>query len=148
MAGAKHSRDGSRLPDERGVSRRALLGAAACAVPLVGGAAEGAGASGIAGECGLRGWNLALAVWRRAEGALAVAGRVGDEGLYDRLGARHDRALTRLLLQPAPDGAAFAGKLELAVAHLAWEFGAGEACMAALCADARRLSGGGAVLRG
>jgi hypothetical protein len=127
-----------------------LLGAAACAVPFVGGLGSGAGegrwtpdqvrgdAEVVAGAAD-RGWNLALAVWRRAEGALAAASGVEDEALYDRLGARHDRALTRLLLQPAPDGAAFSEKLELAVQHLAWEFGAGEACMAALCADARRL---------
>ena len=43
------------------------------------------------------------------------------------------RSSTRLL----------AAKLELAVRHVAWELTGGEACMAALLRDARRLAGGG-----
>jgi hypothetical protein len=58
----------------------------------------------------------------------------------DRLGARHDRALVRLLTTPAPDAAALADKLDLLIAHQASELRAGDACLAALEADARGLA--------
>jgi hypothetical protein len=58
-------------------------------------------------------WSRALARFRRAEAAFAAATSVPDEALYDRLGERCDRALTRLLHTPAPDVAALALKLDL-----------------------------------
>ncbi|MGA9580898.1 MAG: hypothetical protein WBR13_02880 [Allosphingosinicella sp.] len=49
-------------------------------------------------------------------------------------------ALRRLLRLPAPDLAALALKLELAVADQAWELTGAEDCLADIAADARRLS--------
>jgi hypothetical protein len=45
-----------------------------------------------------------------------------------------------LLRAPAPDLAALAAKLDLAVAQAAWELTGGEKCMAALHRDARRFA--------
>jgi hypothetical protein len=95
---------------------------------------EGTGARGTAK------WHRALAAWRRADAAISAASHSQDEDLYDRLGARHDRALVRLLTTPAPDGTALADKLDLAIAHQIWELTAGAACLGALRRDARRLS--------
>jgi hypothetical protein len=86
-------------------------------------------------------WNRALARFQKADAALAVLAHAPDEDLYDRAGTRHDRALVRLLRTPAPDAAALADKIDLLIAHQAWEFRAGEACLAALSADAHRLCG-------
>ncbi|MEA2999697.1 MAG: hypothetical protein QOK17_1530 [Sphingomonadales bacterium] len=47
----------------------------------------------------------------------------------------------RLLRLPAPDLAALALKLDLAVADQAWELTGCETCLAGLQADARRLCG-------
>jgi hypothetical protein len=85
-------------------------------------------------------WERAVAHLQRAETLLAAAGRTEDDDLYDRLGARLDCALVRLLLTPAPHLAALADKLDLLIAHQAWEFTAGEACLGALSADAHRLA--------
>jgi hypothetical protein len=49
-------------------------------------------------------------------------------------------ALFRLLRQPSPDIAALADKIELVVADQAWELTGAEDCLAAIAADARRLS--------
>jgi len=84
-------------------------------------------------------WSRALARYRAAEAALAAAARAPEE-VYDRLGARHDAALKRLLRVPAPHLAALADKLELAVDQQAWELTGGDGCMAALIADARQLT--------
>jgi hypothetical protein len=81
----------------------------------------------------------ALARFRAAEAALAAAAQAPEE-VYDRLGTRHDAALKRLLRVPAPHLAALADKLQLAVSQQAWELIGGDACMAALIADARRLN--------
>jgi hypothetical protein len=49
-------------------------------------------------------------------------------------------ALRRLFKIPAPDIAALALKLELAVCDQAWELTGCESCLAAMADDARRLS--------
>jgi hypothetical protein len=85
-------------------------------------------------------WNRALAAWRRADAAIEAASGTQDQAHYDRLGARHDRALVRLLTTPAPDATALADKLDLAIAHQISELTAGETCLASLLGDARRLA--------
>jgi hypothetical protein len=84
-----------------------------------------------------------LATYRRADSALSAVTGTADDALYNRLGARHDRALVRLLTTPAPHAAALADKLDLLIAHQAWELRDGDSCLAALSADARWLAAGG-----
>lgn len=84
-------------------------------------------------------WDRAKARFQAADAALAALARTPDEDLYDRAGTRHDRALVRLLRTPAPHAAALADKIDLLIAHRAWEFRAGDACLGALQRDARRL---------
>jgi hypothetical protein len=81
-----------------------------------------------------------LSRYQKAEAALAAAAHTEDEDLYDRLGARHDRALQRLLRAPAPHLAALAAKLDLALDERAGEFIGDAAAMKALKQDARRLA--------
>ena len=78
--------------------------------------------------------------FQKADTALAALAGTPDEDLYDRAGTRHDRALVRLLRTPAPHAAALADKIDLLIAHRAWEFRAADACLAALSSDARRLA--------
>ena len=85
-------------------------------------------------------WTRALTRYRRAEHALAAAAHTEDESLYDRLGTRHDRALTHLLNTPAPHLEALADKLDLTLAHQAWELTGTETALFTLPADARRLA--------
>jgi hypothetical protein len=85
-------------------------------------------------------WNRAKARFQKAEAALAALAHTSDEARYDRAGARHDAALQRLLRTPAPHAAALPDKIDLLIAHQAWEFTAGDLCLAAIAADARRLS--------
>jgi hypothetical protein len=85
-------------------------------------------------------WDRALARFQRAEAALAAAAQTEDEALYDRLGARHDIALRRLLRTPAPHLAALALKLDLALDERSLEFAGDAAAMKALKDDARRLA--------
>jgi hypothetical protein len=85
-------------------------------------------------------WARALARFRAADAALAAAAHTEDEELYDRLGARHERALQRLLRTPAPNLAALAVKLDLALDERAGEFVGNAAAMAALKQDAVRLT--------
>jgi hypothetical protein len=80
-----------------------------------------------------------MARFRAAEAALSALAHSEDEALYDRAGERHDAALQRLLRTPAPNAAALADKLDLLIAHQAWELGAADSCLASLSADARRL---------
>lgn len=101
-----------------------------------------------------RRWDRALAAYRRAEARVAAfkaeearlpAGRRAFpcEDLEDRFGALDGlrlAALRRLLHAPAPDLAAIALKLELAVADPAWELTGCETCLEAIQADARRLA--------
>jgi hypothetical protein len=74
-----------------------------------------------------------------AEAALAAAAGVPDE-VYDPIGARHEAAFQRLLRTPAPDAAALARKLELALDERAGEFFGDEAAMKAMKRDARRIA--------
>lgn len=127
------------------LSRRDLLGAA-CAVPVlsvvegpVAAAAPAAARSRPADEKRLARWSAALARFRGAEAALAVADGA-DEDRFGRLAERCDAAMCRLLRTPAPHAGALALKLELTVRHLVWELTGGDACLAALLGDAHRLA--------
>ncbi|MEA2998849.1 MAG: hypothetical protein QOK17_682 [Sphingomonadales bacterium] len=137
------------------LSRRALLGAV-CAAPAVGRHAGLDPASTffsppprdrwIPGQARndedrlVTIWDRSLSRYQKAEAALAAAAHTEDEDLYDRLGARHDRALQRLLRAPAPHLAALAAKLDLALDERAGEFIGDAAAMKALKQDARRLA--------
>jgi hypothetical protein len=137
------------------LSRRALLGAAFAAPVLS--IAEGPVLAALppaaAGEVGqgiappaaepsraVTLWDRAFARFQKADAELTALTGGPDDNLYDRAGTRHDRALVRLLRTPAPHAAALADKIDLLIAHQAWELRAGEACLAALSADARRLA--------
>ena len=85
-------------------------------------------------------WDRALSRYRAAESALAAVTGTEDDDLYDRHLLRFNAALKKLLRTPAPANAALALKLDLTIHHLAWELTGGERCMAALLADAHRLS--------
>ena len=85
-------------------------------------------------------WDRALKNYQKAEAALAAAAHTDNEALYDRLGTRHDRALQRLLLTPAPTIAALALKLDLTLYERAEEFLGDAPAMRALKQDAHRLS--------
>jgi hypothetical protein len=74
-----------------------------------------------------------------ADVALAAAAGEPDE-VYDPIGSRHEAALQRLLRTPAPDAAALARKLELALDERAGEFFGDEAAMKAIKRDARRIA--------
>jgi hypothetical protein len=93
----------------------------------------------VQGDGGVANWDRALARFHRAEAALAAA-ESADEDAYDRLAARCDAAMCRLLRTPAPNCTALAAKLEMTVRHLVWELSGGEACLAALTRDAWRLA--------
>lgn len=96
-------------------------------------------------------WARALAAVRAAEVAVGVAERDQDkarsraeavalEEVYgDRLSDFY-AAVRRLMRTPAPDMAALAGKIALAVDHEVATLEGGEACMAALKADALRIA--------
>ncbi|HEY0312928.1 MAG TPA: hypothetical protein VGC56_10590 [Allosphingosinicella sp.] len=86
-------------------------------------------------------WKKALARFQKAEAALTAAAHTHDEALYDRLGTRHEAALQRLLRTPAPNIAALAAKLDLALYQDAVEFIGDAAAMRAIKQDARRLAG-------
>jgi hypothetical protein len=135
------------------LSRRALLGAV-CAAPVLaapspssrrrpGSPGDPLGAPpprdpGLRRDDEVR-WQKALARLRAAQAALAAAEK-GPETLYNRLGARHHSALARLLTTPAPDIAALAAKLDLALYDRAVEFTADAAAMKAIKRDAHRLA--------
>lgn len=102
-------------------------------------------------------WSRTLAAYRRAETRVAAfkaeearlpakrrAFPCEDlEQEFGRLDSLRLAALRRLLRLPAPDLAAHALKLDLAVADQAWELEGCETCLAALAADARGLAGVG-----
>ena len=71
---------------------------------------------------------------------MADAAHGDDDDLYDRLLGRFNNALRALIRTPAPDLPAFADKLELAIDQDVATLTGGEACMAALKRDARRLA--------
>ena len=85
-------------------------------------------------------WHRALARFDAAQAALDAAESEPDEEVYDRLGARHEVALQRLLRTPAPTLAALARKLDLALDERSGEYFGDEAAMKALKQDARRLA--------
>jgi hypothetical protein len=85
-------------------------------------------------------WHRALAVFRRADAAVAALEGTSDDDAFNRAAAAHDRALERLLLAPAPNLAALAEKLRQARLNQAWELPAGDSLTAALEQDALRLS--------
>jgi hypothetical protein len=98
-----------------------------------------------------RAWDRALAAYRAAEaelrryewvtsGAPWETQRAVEQGYGERLGA-HFAALRRLMRLRAPDVGALAVKIELAVDHEVGTLTGGEACLATLKRDARRLAG-------
>ena len=133
------------------LSRRAVLGAGvgACAIT-----ARPPAAGAIAAPIRAR-WTRTLAAYRRAEAR--VAAFKAQEALLpperrewpavkpleDRFGdldSRRLNVLRRLFQVPAPDVAALALKLELAVADQAWELEGCEECLEAMAEDGRRLA--------
>ncbi len=154
---------------EHRVSRRVLLGAA-CAVPVLS-AVDGPLARhpgldpgstflsrhpqdrGIPGRArndenrkqranlAVTNWDQNLALLRRAEARLTALAHEPDEDLYDNANAVFFHALKKLVRTPAPDLPALALKVELAVDHEVAELTGGQACLAALKRDARRLCG-------
>ncbi len=130
---------------EHSCTRRAVLGAAA--LPVLACPSGAAGAAAPAEK-----WQGALAGFRRAEAAMQgfdqasrdVPGRsceaqdALDEAFSDHVVACN-AALRRLLSVPAPDLAALALKVELAIDHEIAPLGGGERWLAILKQDARRL---------
>jgi hypothetical protein len=103
-------------------------------------------------------WTRALAAYRRAEARLAAFRRAEAllpaaarafpacaplEERFNDLECTRLAVLRRLLRIPAPDLAAFALKLELAIDDQAWELTDAELFLDGLRADARRLCGEG-----
>lgn len=154
------------------LTRRQVLGAAA-GVPLAAGDMDSlrvpvpaSGTSAGAGGETIRGhgrvhvpWTRALAGFRRAESRLAAfraweaslpaAARrfPASEPLEQRSGELESArlaAVRRLLRAPAPDLPALALKVALAIDEEIAFFSGGEACLAAVKADALRLCGGDA----
>jgi len=85
-------------------------------------------------------WDRNLAAFRRAQAVIDAAVSEPDQRRYDALLDTFSTALRRLLRTPAPDLPALALKIELAIDQVAWESTGGEACMAVLKRDARRLA--------
>ena len=98
-------------------------------------------------------WSRAVARFEAAAGRLrGVEGEMAGlafeaaearQGAYDACATRFYAALRRVLKAPAPDVAALGLKIRLVVDHEAATLSGGEACLAALRADAVRLCGGG-----
>jgi hypothetical protein len=135
-------------------SRRALLGAAfalplaGCASPSFARKRESSGrpdeeGKGLDPRC--RGddetrWRRTLSRFRRAESALAALEGHPDERAFGRAHDRFNAALRRLLAVPAPDVAALAAKLEIAVAAELADLTYAPPALDDLARDARRLS--------
>jgi hypothetical protein len=96
-------------------------------------------------------WGRALAAYRAAEAGvreeerrtagLSMEEEAAREEIY---GAQLDAlyaTLRRLLKVPAPDVGALAAKIELMIDHEVATLTGGEACLAAIRRDARRLAG-------
>ena len=133
---------------EHRVSRRVLLGAA-CAVPLSRYPGLDPGPSSLLSESASwipgrarndEKWPSAVASFRRAQAIIDAAVHEPDQRRYDALLDTFTTALRRLLRTPAPDLPALSLKIDLAVDHEIAELTGGEACMAALKRDARRLA--------
>ena len=94
-------------------------------------------------------WGRALARLRAAEAevravARATAGGTAEEEealqeVYDARLGEHSEALRRVMKVRAPDLAALAVKIELAIDEEVGSLTGGEACLAALKRDVRRL---------
>jgi hypothetical protein len=91
-------------------------------------------------SCAATPWDRAFTLFEKAQAELDAAAHTPDEDLYDRLGARHTRAMRRLLRTPAPDLPAVAAKLELALDERSGEFFGDETDMNAIKSDVRRLA--------
>jgi hypothetical protein len=112
--------------------------------------------SPIEGE-GSSGWSRALAAFEAAAAELRAyeafcSGRPYEEQealeeVCDERGDIMYAALMRLLGVPAPDVAALADKIDLALDHDIGTLSGGEACIAAIRRDAHRLSSGQARRR-
>ncbi len=94
-------------------------------------------------------WARALAEFRAAEEAMAALEVVTVQTCGPRLRREHDRrlasmydALRRLLAVPAPDAAAFARKVQLAIDHQMVTDSDGMASLAAIRRDTPRFTGG------
>jgi hypothetical protein len=85
-------------------------------------------------------WDRALSRFRRAEAALTALEGHPDEAAFGRAHDRFNARLRRLLAVPAPDVAALATKLEVAVAAELADLTYAPPALAALARDARRLS--------
>lgn len=85
-------------------------------------------------------WERALDKVQKAQAALDALAGVDDDSLYDRVLGRFNKALSRLLRTPAPHPAALAEKLDVLVAHQAWELNFAESAFVALRRDARRFA--------
>lgn len=131
---------------EHSCTRRALL-AAAAAAPVAAWSPRLVAAEPAAETA----WARALARLGRAQAAMRAAearssgsGRPFteqwdlDEAYSDRVVA-YNRALTLLLRRPAPDRAALALKMRLAIDEQVAELRDGEACLAMLKRDVERL---------
>ncbi|HMG48684.1 MAG TPA: hypothetical protein VK614_14645 [Allosphingosinicella sp.] len=127
---------------EHRVSRRVLLGAACAVLSLAEGPAHPEPGRRIpsSAHTGHERWNRALTRFRRAQSIIDAAVHEPDQDRYDTLLDTFTAALRRLLRTPAPDLPALALKIELAIDQAAWESTGGEASMAALKRDARRLA--------
>lgn len=95
---------------------------------------------GGAGSFAVTSWDRALARFRRAEAALAALEGGPDEEAYGEAHDRFNASLRRLLAVPAPDIAARAAKLEIAVAAELADLTYAPPALAALADDARRLA--------
>ena len=131
---------------EHRVSRRVLLGAA-CALPtglaraLPSSFPRKRESSWIPDQVrNDEAWRKALARFRRAEARLKALKHEPDEDLYDNANSVFFHALKKLVRTPAPDLPALALKIDLAVDYEVAELTGGEACLAALKRDARRLA--------
>jgi hypothetical protein len=103
---------------------------------------EGLQAEWEAAVAGLARAEAEIAAFKRAEpGGVSYAAQWDLDEAFSDLACAQNAALERLLLAPAPDLAALAVKLGLAVEEMAWELPEGEVSMAVLVADARRLAG-------
>ncbi|HEY0150341.1 MAG TPA: hypothetical protein VGB70_15235 [Allosphingosinicella sp.] len=134
--------EGPVLSLSRAASRGVVEGSVLAAFPAASASGKGQGTALPAPQSSnaVTLWDRALSRFQVADAQLAALAGTQDEDRYDRAGTRHVSALVRLLRTPAPHAAALADKLDLLIAHQAWEYRAGDACLAALSADARRLA--------
>ncbi len=134
------------------LSRRALLGAV-CAAPVLSrhsgldpesmNTARVEPDSAVFMDSGVRrndGWGRALARFQEAQAVLDAARSEPDEDAFNALLDSHSEALCALLVLPAPDLAGLAAKLDVIVAHLAWEQTGAEDCLERVRRDVHRLA--------